>query len=51
MSVTKAEVLKLARELPPDELTKLVEELSDVVHPPPGPPMTAAEFRAELDRR
>jgi putative addiction module component (TIGR02574 family) len=51
MPVTKAEVLKLAKELPHDELTELLDELSDVLHPPPGPPMTDAEFRAELDRR
>jgi putative addiction module component (TIGR02574 family) len=50
--VTKAEILELAKALPDDERWELVEEIEATLHPPPpGPPMTAEEFRAELDRR
>jgi putative addiction module component (TIGR02574 family) len=50
--VTKADVLELAKKLPYDELSGLVDELMEILDPgPPGPPMTAEEFRAELDRR
>jgi putative addiction module component (TIGR02574 family) len=49
---TKAQILELAKKLPYDELAGLVDELMDILDPgPPGPPMTAEEFRAELDRR
>ena len=48
---TKAQILELAKKLPYDQLWELVEELEATLHPPPGPPMTAEEFRAELERR
>jgi putative addiction module component (TIGR02574 family) len=52
MPATKAEILELAKALPYDEQWELVEELEAGLHPPPpGPPMTEEEFRAELDRR
>jgi putative addiction module component (TIGR02574 family) len=51
-TATKAEIIELAKKLPYDELNELVDELTDILHPPPpGPPMTEEEFRAELDRR
>jgi putative addiction module component (TIGR02574 family) len=48
---TKADILEMARSLPRHELSELRDELSDLLDPPLGPPMTEAEFRAELDRR
>src|SRR5262245_55890536 len=51
-AATKAQLLELAKKLPYDERRELVEELEATLHPPPpGPPMTDAEFLAELDRR
>jgi putative addiction module component (TIGR02574 family) len=51
-TATKAQILELAKKLPYDERWELVEELEATLHPPPpDPPMTDAEFRAELDRR
>jgi putative addiction module component (TIGR02574 family) len=49
--VTKADILDTAMTLPYDERLELVEELEASLHPPPGPPMSKEEFRAELDRR
>lgn len=48
---TKADILEMAMKLSYEEREELVEELEDSLHPPPGPPMSGAEFRAELDRR
>jgi len=49
---TKADILEMAMKLTYDEREELVDELEDSLHPPPpGPPMSGAEFRAELDRR
>ncbi len=51
-TLTKADILELAKKLPADERWELVEEIEATLHPPPpGPPMTAEELRAELDRR
>jgi len=49
--LTKADILEMATKLPYAERCELVEELEATLNPPPGPPMTVAEFRAELDRR
>jgi putative addiction module component (TIGR02574 family) len=46
-----ADVLELAKKLPRDQQWELIEELEATLPPPPPDGMTAAEFRAELDRR
>jgi putative addiction module component (TIGR02574 family) len=51
-TLTKADIVELAKKLPHDELAGLVDELMEILDSgPPGPPMTPEELRAELDRR